>query len=414
MVSNYADWDVNAKLPHGVDNVRKHLQEVDNVPLLVSLYTDATKATTAEIVEIFQDYSDTVIAIGLSHLPRNEEIFSSSDIAIGIDVFDEGSFEAVDSCSTLKGNSMAIPEELEFVCCISAHACAFRFYNVSALSHIPSVIEQSRAALEAGSAGTLFGITGCVSFALYVVLSACTVSTSVPFVPILGAVAFLQIVLPSLGFAISMTSGRSDVMKNVPPKNDQEIVFGRREGTRLYGMMLLRALLPAALPQLLHLIVFGELVLELEAELVQQECGGAASWMDIVRCQEMKAYTGPARIIAGIIVFGVFVVCVTVSSAGFVDRYESIVKDLPWERNQVWVWVVLFVLGCTAAALAAAVGNEAGEFLPGYFYALAAILPILCLVWADICKRPEEKVYRRAEKLRRLQFETRLGAWSPK
>jgi hypothetical protein len=30
MVSNYADWDVNAKLPHGVDDVRKHLEEVDN------------------------------------------------------------------------------------------------------------------------------------------------------------------------------------------------------------------------------------------------------------------------------------------------------------------------------------------------------------------------------------------------
>jgi hypothetical protein len=30
MVSNYADWDVNAKLPHGVEDVRKHLQEVDN------------------------------------------------------------------------------------------------------------------------------------------------------------------------------------------------------------------------------------------------------------------------------------------------------------------------------------------------------------------------------------------------
>jgi len=30
MVSNYADWDVNAKLPHGVEDVRKHLEEVDN------------------------------------------------------------------------------------------------------------------------------------------------------------------------------------------------------------------------------------------------------------------------------------------------------------------------------------------------------------------------------------------------
>jgi hypothetical protein len=30
MMSTYADWDKNAKLPHGVDDVRKHLDEVDN------------------------------------------------------------------------------------------------------------------------------------------------------------------------------------------------------------------------------------------------------------------------------------------------------------------------------------------------------------------------------------------------
>lgn len=71
MVSNYADWDVNAKLPHGVNDVRIHLKEVDNgtstgilffmtefdshisvriVPLLVSLFTDTTKATTKDMV----------------------------------------------------------------------------------------------------------------------------------------------------------------------------------------------------------------------------------------------------------------------------------------------------------------------------------------------------------------------------
>lgn len=30
MMSNYADWDVKAKLPHGVEAVRVHLEEVDN------------------------------------------------------------------------------------------------------------------------------------------------------------------------------------------------------------------------------------------------------------------------------------------------------------------------------------------------------------------------------------------------
>ena len=30
MVSTYADWDKNAKLPHGIRDVRTHVQEVDN------------------------------------------------------------------------------------------------------------------------------------------------------------------------------------------------------------------------------------------------------------------------------------------------------------------------------------------------------------------------------------------------
>lgn len=52
MTSTYADWDINAKLPHGIDAVRLHLEEVDNVPLLVSLFTDVTKDTTKEMVRI--------------------------------------------------------------------------------------------------------------------------------------------------------------------------------------------------------------------------------------------------------------------------------------------------------------------------------------------------------------------------
>lgn len=62
MQSNYADWDVNARLPHGVEDVRRHLKEVDNVPLLVSLYTDVTKKTAADMVSLFFFYTSTLFA----------------------------------------------------------------------------------------------------------------------------------------------------------------------------------------------------------------------------------------------------------------------------------------------------------------------------------------------------------------
>lgn len=53
MLSEYADWSKNAKLPNGVKDVRKHLEEVDNVPLLVSIFTDATKESTREMVRLY-------------------------------------------------------------------------------------------------------------------------------------------------------------------------------------------------------------------------------------------------------------------------------------------------------------------------------------------------------------------------
>jgi hypothetical protein len=55
-----------------------------------------------------------------------------------------------------------------------------------------------------------------------------------------------------------------------------------------------------------------------------------------------------------------------------------------------------------------------GVALPWYFYVLYVLFPFVCLVVNEYVKPMEAKHAVRAEKLRRLQFETRLGAWSPK
>ena len=89
MISAYADWDVNAKLPHGIKEIRKHLVDVDNVPLLVSLFTDATYQSTRDMVGIFREHNDTVLVLGCSHQSKNLKIFESSDISVGVNVYEE-------------------------------------------------------------------------------------------------------------------------------------------------------------------------------------------------------------------------------------------------------------------------------------------------------------------------------------
>lgn len=84
--SSYGDWDVHARMPHGVAAIKKHLQEVDNVPLLVSLYTDATPDTIQQMVRVFQDYGEVVLSIGSGYREHNQRIFNTSDVAVSVDM----------------------------------------------------------------------------------------------------------------------------------------------------------------------------------------------------------------------------------------------------------------------------------------------------------------------------------------
>jgi len=85
MTSNYSDWDVKARLPHGTQAIRRHLEMVDNVPLLVSLYTDSTPDTIGEMISIFQENHEVVLGVGTSLKESNAPLFSKADLAIALE-----------------------------------------------------------------------------------------------------------------------------------------------------------------------------------------------------------------------------------------------------------------------------------------------------------------------------------------
>ena len=55
-----------AQLPAGVSRVRPHLEEVDNVPLLVGLFTDCDPEVNLEMLTIMQENGEVVLTIGSS------------------------------------------------------------------------------------------------------------------------------------------------------------------------------------------------------------------------------------------------------------------------------------------------------------------------------------------------------------
>lgn len=364
-------------------------------------------------MEIFQDYCDTVIAIGISHLPQNDGIFSAADIAIGIDLLMQSGWE--ENFETICPNNGVRPSEVEFVSAICSHSCVFRFQGSSSLSHIPSILKQSRAALEAATASGVFLVEGCLAYSLYVLFSVCSPTTTIPFVPFLGSVLYIQFVLPGIGYAMAMSDAETEAMHRVPPKNDQAVTFSKREGRILYTTLVAKAFMPALLSQLQYWISFGELALAHHSDLLQTVCPGVSSWSQVIRCPALKDYSGDARTSAGGIALGQFVICIAISSASFVYRHVAIQDQQPWANNNAWVASVVIVIALVAVYIAVTVEPDTASALPWYFYAIAIIEPFLCLAWNEVLKTTiEVKPEKRSEKLRRLQFETRLGAWSPK
>ncbi|CAH8608509.1 unnamed protein product [Heterobilharzia americana] len=73
-----------SRLPYGIEGIRPHLENVDNVPLQVSLFTDCSPKAIGEMVRIMQEYGDTVCLVGSCYSLTNYALFMHSDVAIAV------------------------------------------------------------------------------------------------------------------------------------------------------------------------------------------------------------------------------------------------------------------------------------------------------------------------------------------
>jgi hypothetical protein len=73
-----------AKLPRGISQIEPHIENVDNVPLLVSLFTDCMPEATKEMLKIMQKHGEVVMVMGSSaNSNSNCQIFLQSNCSIG-------------------------------------------------------------------------------------------------------------------------------------------------------------------------------------------------------------------------------------------------------------------------------------------------------------------------------------------
>eukprot|EP00116_Pleurobrachia_bachei_P002054 sb/3462316/ len=77
--SNY-----KARLPQGIRSIKPHLESVDNVPLLVPLFSSCTPPAIREMIQIMQENNELVCCVGSSLQSKNFRVFLQADSGIGM------------------------------------------------------------------------------------------------------------------------------------------------------------------------------------------------------------------------------------------------------------------------------------------------------------------------------------------
>ena len=78
--------DIKARLPHGVGSIRKHLLDVDDIPLHVSFFAECDVKACKEMLRIYRENGEAVISLFSLHNAKGlHQIHSVSSLCIGMD-----------------------------------------------------------------------------------------------------------------------------------------------------------------------------------------------------------------------------------------------------------------------------------------------------------------------------------------
>ncbi|KAH7470588.1 hypothetical protein PRIC2_001382 [Phytophthora ramorum] len=455
MTSNYSDWDVKARLPHGVEAIKRHLAEVDNVPLLVSLYTDSTPETISEMVSIFQENDEVVMGVGSSLKESNAPLFSKADLAVAL----QGGVHAFFDKSIPHGKELPIfsDEDIQFSHILNTLACAFRLKSApdagidedtqnsdspdnkddattggtASVAHLIELIRLGRRMLTNFHQMNTFIFVSQLFIATIILAS---YAVPFPHVPQLSCASIFWLLwglVPALSLSMLASASEKGIMKKTPRKNEKfemeedlprliAYFFGRHVPSVLMSIIVFECLLGFSLqasnlsdPYAFEDAKFREfrwMDFVLDNELVTKRPRPAA-----VQAAVDRAEAGMLLMIA---------ICIVASSCGYLYRCESMFKISPF-RNVMWVAVaaVLLLLQFLLCTFRAGIVGVDGVTLwhfainsvPWAFWAvILGVWPLVILGVDEAIKTHDKRHLVRYNKFLRMQFDTRLGMWSPK
>ncbi|XP_063097706.1 transmembrane protein 94 isoform X10 [Cavia porcellus] len=407
-----------AKLPRGIHQVRPHLQNIDNVPLLVPLFTDCTPETMCEMIKIMQEYGEVTCCLGSSANLRNSCLFLQSDVSIALDPLypSRCSWETFGyATSTSMAQAMDGLAPLQLSGQLNSLPCSLTFRQEETISII-RLIEQARHAT--------YGIRKCFLFLLQCQLTLVVIqflSCLVQLPPVLSTTDILWLscfCYPLLSISLLGKPPHSSIMSMATGKNLQSIP----KKTQHY--FLLCFLLKFSLTISSCLICFGftlqsfcdsaqaRNLTNCSSIMLSSDDDRAPAWFEDLANGLLSAQ----KLTATLIVLHTVFISIT-----HVHRTKPLWRKSP--LTNIW-WAVTVPVVLLGQVVQTAVDLQLWTHrdspihfglkdVPLLTWLLGCLSLVLVVVTNEIVKLHEIRVRVRYQKRQKLQFETKLGMNSP-
>ncbi|XP_055684871.1 transmembrane protein 94 isoform X2 [Lutzomyia longipalpis] len=404
-------WNANkAKLPRGIENIRPHLEKVDNVPLLVSLFTDCSADATREMLGIMQSYGEIVVCLGSSANATNCEIFLQADCSIGVEPFypqvcqDIPAYIESNLTSQSTGsyrsrlakwlpprqyNKNAVISPVYLSRLLNSLSCSIAISRDDPLS-IVALIELSRRVTT--------GVWNCLQFLMCCLCSLAVVNTLSAFVglhpifPPLTLIYLMVVVIPLISLTLTRVPNDQDTM--------QRATWRKSKMDKNLCLFVFWCYCCKFIPSIVVTFAFTCVFLGHPVALLAHHGDSSNDDLKLVRYFTL---------------YGIIIHFVVISSS-FVHR-----SHLLWQRNpfsnSMWVICTTMMLTFHTILLLVQVllDDDFGTILavkwPGVVFLLLSSFVVLSIV--ELIKREEIKANNRYQRRARLDFGTKLGMNSP-
>lgn len=433
-------WDNPAHLPHGIPEIRKHLEnDVDNVPLLVPMFSDATPDSIRDMIGIYQENGEIVCCIGSALNSNNTEIFASANIAIALEpqlrtclmdplqndssIMDTSSNSEDDkeaaSRDDLSGtqkngydnlllssnNLMQVGSSESLSCDLTSLPCAFVLHRNTPVGKMLRIMKIARILLD--------NLTQCVWFYLLTLAwIQSTIFFSYLFLPseieILSGYQIFWlccVIIPLLSLSILLSKGQRQLMNVMPAKNEFRLSVILQA-----SYLMLTRLIPSTCVSL-FLFIWCMFLL----------------WKDATKSRifgnDSKGTDYQSENFRNSLLCSQNVLMITLTyhmifmSLGFIYQRQRIFK----KRVMVQPGQLVFFCGCMILQVAffvISVSAADSEFLldslSWSFIIVVILWPVCVTLLEELLKKKQKLWFTRFQKQLRLEFDTRLGQYSPR